>query len=232
MTNSFWIPRLSLRDYCRNLPIINLKIIRVKDNLDRSVSVPFINIVAIAIALAMDAFAVSIAAGVTLKNVSFRQGFRLSWHFGLFQAMMPIIGWGAGLSIRTFIESYDHWIAFGLLVFVGGNMIREAFEYDRKKRKKEKKDPTKGLTLIVLSVATSIDALAVGLSISVLKISIWTPAVIIGVVACGFTIAGLHIGKRIGSAARVSRNADLMGGLVLIGIGLKILHEHGVLDLL
>jgi len=188
-----------------------------------------VNIIAIAVALAMDAFAVSIAAGVTLKDVSFRQTFRLSWHFGLFQAIMPVIGWSAGLSIRTYIESYDHWVAFGLLAFVGGKMIREAFEYDHKNDKKQKKDPTKGLTLIVLSVATSIDALAVGFSISVLNISIWTPALIIGIIAGMFTIGGLQIGKRIGSAARLSRNAGLIGGIVLLCIGLKILHEHGAI---
>ncbi|MCK5195152.1 MAG: manganese efflux pump, partial [Desulfobulbaceae bacterium] len=104
----------------------------------------------------MDAFAVSIATGVSLKDVSFRQTFRLSWHFGLFQAMMPVIGWSAGLSIRAYIEGYDHWVAFVLLAFVGINMIREAFQHD--KGEEQKKDPTKGVTLVILSVATSIDA--------------------------------------------------------------------------
>jgi len=191
------------------------------------VLVQLVNIIAIAVALAMDAFAVSIAAGVTLQDVGFRRTFRLSWHFGLFQAMMPVIGWSAGLSIRIYIESYDHWVAFGLLTFVGVNMIREALKHDSDKEKK--KDPTRGLTLVILSVATSIDALAVGLSIAVLNISIWTPALIIGLVAGMFTIVGLQIGKRIGSAARLSRYADIIGGIVLLAIGLKILHEHGAL---
>ncbi len=189
-----------------------------------------VNISAIAVALAMDAFAVSIATGVSLKDVSFRQTFRLSWHFGLFQAMMPVIGWGAGLSIRVYIERYDHWVAFVLLAFVGINMIREAFRHD--KGEEQKKDPTKGVTLVILSVATSVDALAVGLSISILNVSIWTPALIIGIVAGIFTIVGLQIGKKIGSATRLSRYAGAIGGIVLLAIGFKILHEHGALSLL
>lgn len=188
----------------------------------------FIKILAIAVALAMDAFAVSIATGVSLKNVNSRQLFRLSWHFGLFQALMPIIGWGAGLSIRSHIEHYDHWIAFGLLAFVGVHMIKEAFQDD--KAEKPIKDYTKGMTLVMLSVATSIDALAVGFSLSLLKISIWMPAMIIGIVAGTFTLIGMRIGERIGDAKRLSLYAETIGGIVLIGIGLNILYEHGALS--
>lgn len=175
----------------------------------------------------MDAFAVSIATGVVLKDVSFRQTFRLSWHFGLFQAMMPVFGWAAGLSVRAYIEQYDHWVAFGLLAFVGGNMIRAAFQNDE--NNKELKDPTRGMTLVMLSVATSIDALAVGLSLSILNVSIWTPALVIGLVAGTFTIIGLQIGKRIGSLTRLRHYVEAMGGIVLMVIGIKILHEHGAL---
>jgi len=181
----------------------------------------------IAVALAMDAFAVAIAAGVSLKQVDFRQFFRLSWHFGLFQALMPVIGWAAGLTVREYIERFDHWIAFGLLAFVGGNMIREAFSDDTAPT--AKKDPTRGMLLVMLSVATSIDALAVGLSIALLDIAIWTPAVIIGIVAGSFTVIGLVIGQKVGSVGRLERYAELIGGMVLVGIGLKILHEHGAL---
>ncbi len=188
----------------------------------------FIRILAIAVALAMDAFAVSIATGVNLKNVNSRQMFRLSWHFGLFQALMPIIGWSAGLSIRSHIEHYDHWIAFGLLAFVGAHMIKEAFQDG--KAEKPIKDYTKGMTLVMLSVATSIDALAVGFSLSLLKISIWMPALIIGIVAGTFTLIGMRIGERIGAANRLSLYAETIGGVVLIGIGLNILHEHGALS--
>ena len=189
-----------------------------------------LNIIAIAVALAMDAFAVAIATGVRLKRVSLRQFFRLAWHFGLFQAMMPIIGWSAGLTVRGSIERYDHWIAFGLLSFVGINMIREAFKLEEDARKK--RDPTRGLTLVMLSVATSIDALAVGLTISMLKVAIWFPALVIGLVAGAFTVVGLHLGKSVGSAERLSPVAEVLGGLVLLGIGVNILVEHQALAFL
>lgn len=190
----------------------------------------FLNIMAIAIALAMDAFAVAIATGVRLKRVSLRQFFRLSWHFGLFQAMMPVVGWAAGLTVRDRIERYDHWVAFGLLTFVGVNMIREAFRLEEDAR--EKHDPTRGLTLVMLSVATSIDALAVGLTIAMLQVGIWLPALVIGLVAGGFTLLGLHLGKAVGSAERLSPLAGVIGGMVLIGIGVKILAEHRALAFL
>ena len=190
----------------------------------------FIKILAIAVALAMDAFAVSIATGVNLKNVDSRQMFRLSWHFGLFQALMPIIGWSAGLSIRHYIEHYAHWIAFGLLAFVGVHMIKEAVQDG--KSEKPIKDYTKGMTLVMLSVATSIDALAVGFGLSMLKISIWIPALIIGIVAGAFTLIGMRIGERISAAERLSLYAESIGGIVLIFIGLNILYEHGVFSTL
>lgn len=189
---------------------------------------PLINITAIAVALAMDAFAVAIAAGISLKQISFRQNFRLAWHFGLFQAMMPVIGWSAGLSFRDLIVRYDHWVAFFLLVFVAQGMLREAFKDEQERS--EAKDPTRGLTMVMLSVATSLDALAVGLSLSMINISIWMPAAVIGVVACIFTTIGLHLGKRLASAARLRRWADALGGVVLIAIGLNILRGHGVFE--
>jgi putative Mn2+ efflux pump MntP len=188
----------------------------------------FLNIVAIAVALAMDAFAVAIASGVRLKRVSFRQFFRLAWHFGLFQAMMPVIGWTAGLTVRDTIERFGHWVAAGLLAYVGLNMIREAFKLEEDARRQ--KDPTRGLTLVMLSVATSIDALAVGLTISMLKISIWTPALVIGLVAGLFTVLGLYLGKSVGSAERLSPIAEVLGGVVLLGIAIKILIENQVLQ--
>ncbi len=188
-----------------------------------------INIIFIAVALAMDAFAVSIAAGVALKSVSPRQTFRLAWHFGLFQAMMPVIGWSAGLTVRSRIEAYDHWVAFALLAFVAQGMLRSAFKADTSEA--EAKDPTKGMTMVMLSVATSIDALAVGLSLSMISVSIWTPALIIGLVAGAFTTAGMHLGKVIGSMTQLSRWAELTGGIVLLAIGVNILREHGALTL-
>ena len=187
------------------------------------------NISAIAVALAMDAFAVALAAGLALKRISFRQNFRLAWHFGLFQGMMPVLGWSAGLYIRTWIENYDHWIAFGLLAFVAQGMLRGAFE--KKETQEERKDPTRGISLVVLSVATSIDALAVGFSLSMIEVSIWIPAIIIGLVAGAFTTVGMHLGKKIGAGTQLSRYAEAIGGIVLLLIGINILHEHGAFSL-
>ncbi len=185
----------------------------------------FTQLIIIALALAMDAFAVAVATGVSLKTVSPRQFFRLSWHFGLFQALMPIIGWTLGLTVRDYIERYDHWIAFVLLGYIGVNMIRESFS----DAEENHGDPTKGLTLVMLSVATSIDALAVGLSLSMLGISVWWPACVIGVVALVLTVAGLFFGKTVARARRISKYAEMIGGMVLISIGLRILWEHGAL---
>ncbi|MFO7643949.1 MAG: manganese efflux pump MntP family protein [Desulfosarcina sp.] len=189
-----------------------------------------IHTLGLAVALAMDAFAVAVAAGVTLKSVSPRQTFRLAWHFGLFQAMMPVVGWGAGLTVRSHIEAYAHWAAFALLVFVAQGMLRSAFRGE--KNEATAKDPTRGMTLVVLSVATSIDALAVGLSLSMINISIWTPALVIGLVAGAFTTAGIHLGKMIGSVAKLGRWAEMTGGVVLLAIGLNILWDHGALAFL
>lgn len=183
----------------------------------------------IAVALAMDAFAVAIATGVSLKQVSARQTFRLSWHFGLFQALMPIIGWGLGASIQDYVAAYAHWVAFIMLALVGSNMLKEAILTDEDEDEATKpKDSTKGMTMVMLSIATSIDALAVGLSMSMLQVSIVYPALIIGIVAGLFTIAGLHLGKRVARLTWLSTWAELLGGLVLWIIGLNILKEKGV----
>jgi putative Mn2+ efflux pump MntP len=174
----------------------------------------------IALALAMDAFAVALGTGVTLKRLTGRHIFRLSFHFGLFQALMPVIGWLAGQTLVQWISAWDHWIAFALLSLVGSRMIRESFQ----DREPAANDPTRGLTLVILSIATSIDALAVGFSLSLLGVSIWLPAVVIGLVAGVLTIIGMLLGDRIGT--RWGSRVEILGGLVLIVIGLKILWEH------
>lgn len=184
-------------------------------------------ILLIAVALAVDAFAVAMATGICLPKVSHRHTFRLAWHFGLFQAGMNIIGWAMGLSVRSYIERFDHWLAFGLLAFVGGRMIIEAINKEVGPPKCEK-DPTRGSNLIMLSVATSIDALAVGLSFAVLQISVWFPALIIGVVATILTAVGIHLGHFVGAASKLGKNVEIAGGFVLIAIGIKILLDHGV----
>lgn len=181
-----------------------------------------LTLLGIAVGLAMDAFAVSIGVGLNHPHVGWRTTFRLAWHFGLFQALMPIAGWLAGLSVERWIKEVDHWIAFGLLVAIGGKMIYEAVWGDQEER--AAKDPTRGASLVVLSVATSIDALAVGLSLALIGVDIWYPAVIIGVVAFGFTAVGLHLGRRFG--ALFGRRMEVLGGIILIGIGVRILVDH------
>ena len=185
-----------------------------------------VEIIAVAIALAMDAFAVSVAAGVTLRRVSGRQTFRLAWHFGLFQALMPIIGWAAGLTIQTYIEAFDHWIAFALLAIIGGRMVLAGIRDEEEQLGKG--GPTRGWTMVMLSIATSIDALAVGLSLAMLRVSVWIPALVIGLVAGAFTAGGLHLGGFVGRRLKVARFAALAGGIVLLGIGANILREHDV----
>jgi len=180
----------------------------------------------IAIALAIDAFAVALATGTSLPVVSLRHTFRLAWHFGLFQAGMTLLGWACGFTFRVMIEQVDHWLAFALLLFVGGRMIFEAMKDEEEKA--EAIDPTRGRTLVILSVATSIDALAVGLSFSLLDMSIWMPALVIGIVATVLTTVGLHLGRFIGTKSRLGERSEIVAGLVLIGIGIRILHEHGV----
>ena len=184
-----------------------------------------LSLFALACALAMDAFAVAIAVGIALKKASLRQTFRLAWHFGLFQSLMPALGWLGGGAASNLAGAYGHWIAFALLAAIGGNMIREAF-MDEEKR--VEKDATRGWPLIILSVATSIDALAAGFSMSLLKTPIVFPAVAIGLVAAGFTAAGLHLGRLVASGKRLSRYAEIIGGLALWAIAINILHEHGV----
>lgn len=185
----------------------------------------FWELLVIAVALAMDAFAVSVAAGLSLRAVSGRQTFRLAWHFGLFQALMPVIGWAAGRTVSAYLEAVDHWAAFGLLAFIGGKMIWESF---RRGGGAERADPTRGWSLVVLSLATSMDALAVGLSLSLLRVTIWWPALVIGLVCAAFTTAGLHAGRLLRASARLGTWAERAGGLVLIAIGVRILWEHGV----
>ncbi len=185
------------------------------------------NIIGFSIALAIDACTVAIAVGATLKKVNFRQVFRLSWHFGLFQALMPVLGWSAGLSLRSLIAAYDHWVAFALLAFIGGNMVKNGFS--TKSDKKVIKDPTRGVSLVLLSIATSIDALAVGFSLSILHVPIVMPALVIGIGAFLFTIAGLFLGSRVGRAMNLGRRAEIVGGVVLFGIGINILYSHNAL---
>lgn len=175
-----------------------------------------------ALALAMDAFAVSAAISASLRGCTPRQVFRLSWHFGLFQTLMPILGWFGGQAVAGLLGSVDHWLALSILGFLGGKMIYEALrgEHDAQ----SKADPTRGWSLVALSVATSIDALAVGLTLGLMGVKIWFPSLIIGLVAASMTFAGTVLGRTVG--ARLGRYAECFGGGVLIVIGLRILVQH------
>lgn len=186
---------------------------------------PPLELAALSIGLAMDAFAVAIGVGMVLEKVSKRHTFRLAFHFGLFQFLMPILGWAGGRTIASYMENYDHWIALGLLSYIGGKMLKGEADEDAESGEKAKKaDPTRGLSLIMLSVATSIDALAVGLSLSFLNIDILFPSTVIGFTAAVLTLCGLLLGRRCG--LRFGRRMEILGGLILIGIGAKIAVEH------
>ncbi len=180
-----------------------------------------ITIIFLAIGLGIDAFSVAIGIGAANTKRSWAPMLRLATAFGLFQFVMPIAGWLAGLTVVNVIGGFDHWIAFALLAYVGGKMIREGLE---KESDEEKADQTTGLPLLLLSIATSIDALAVGFSFSILKMPIVIPAAIIGIVCFLMTAIGMVFGKAL--AKIFGKKVEIFGGLVLIGIGIKILIDH------
>ncbi len=175
----------------------------------------------IALSLAMDAFAVSTACGVQIGVVRYRQVLRVALAFGFFQFIMPVIGWLAGSVLSSWLLAVDHWVAFGLLALIGARMMWESFRHNPSA---PAKDPTRGWNLLVLAVATSIDALAVGISFAFLGTSIWFPSLVIGIVAAVLSAIGALFGCRLGH--RFGVWAERAGGLVLIGIGVRILVEH------
>ncbi len=174
----------------------------------------------IALSMAMDAFAVSLGSGVKIGPGP-RPVFRIAFHFGLFQALLPIIGWLFGNTIEPYVRGFDHWVAFGLLAFVGIRMIRSGLS---KGEEENPKDPSRGWTMVMLSIAVSIDALAVGLSLGVIGVTIWTPAIVIGLVTGILSVLGLRVGNGVGK--RYGKPVEVLGGLVLIGIGVRILMSH------
>jgi len=181
----------------------------------------FLEIILLALVLASDAFAISISAGSTGATTEPRAMLRLSFHFGLFQFLMPILGWLAGLSIERYIQSFDHWIAFGLLLWVAVHMIRSA---QTGNERAVQQDPSRGMMLVILSVATSLDALAIGLSLALLQVSIWYPAVVIGIVTGVVSFIGILLGRQF--SKKVGRRATVAGGVLLILIALRILLAH------
>jgi len=181
----------------------------------------FWEIFLLAVGVSMDAFAVSIGKGLSAKRASWREALTVALWFGGFQALMPLIGYYLGISFADLVTKVDHWIAFGLLLLIGGNMIREAL-------KGEDDKPVDSSfafrTMLVLAIATSIDALALGISFAFLGTNLWRSILIIGLTTAAFSAVGLLIGKKVGS--RFHAGAEILGGVILIAIGIKILVEH------
>lgn len=180
----------------------------------------FIELLLIAVGLAMDAFAVSVGKGLSLKRVFPRHAMSAGLWFGGFQALMPIIGYFLGCSFAHVVGRVDHWIAFGLLVLIGLNMIRETLTDDDEAHDSD----FSFRKMFVMAIATSIDALTIGISMAFLRVDIWTAAAVIGIVTFAFSAVGVSLGCKFG--AKVGSRAGILGGVVLIALGIKILVEH------
>lgn len=183
----------------------------------------FIELILLAIGLSMDAFAVAVCKGLNMRKVNYKHTLLIALFFGGFQAIMPLIGWVLGKQFEQYITSFDHWIAFGLLVLIGGKMIWEVFRGEDEEacvctQKFDLKE------LFILAIATSIDALAVGITFAFLQVNIWGPISLIGVTTFGLSIVGVMIGNKFGE--KYKSKAELAGGIILILIGFKILIEH------
>lgn len=180
----------------------------------------FLEILVIAIGLSMDAFAVSICKGLSVRKIEWKHVALVAMWFGSFQALMPVIGYYLGVGFTEVVSTVDHWIAFVLLSFIGGNMVKESFS----------KEPVSGnpdfsfKTMFAMAVATSIDALAVGVSFAFLRANIWISVAVIGVITAVFSSVGIFIGNAFGS--RYKSRAEFAGGVILIIMGLKILVQH------
>lgn len=181
----------------------------------------FITIILLAVALAVDAFAVSIACGMAIKDLRIKHSLIIASWFGLFQAVMPLLGWLGGVKLRGFIVQIDHWMVFGLLVFIGSKMIYEAFRIEAVENRS---DPMDTAVLFSLSIATSIDAFAAGVSFALLNIGVVTPVIIIGLITFIMSFTGVWIGDR--GSHFFEKKMEMAAGIVLIAIGLKVLISH------
>lgn len=182
-------------------------------------------LILLSVGLAMDAFAVSICKGLNMTKINYKHAGIIALFFGVFQAVMPLIGFGLGTRFAKYIESVDHWVAFGLLVFIGGQMILEAVKGEEEEDADEGGDKLDIKQLFILAIATSIDALAVGITFALLDgVSIWFSVAIIGTITFIISFVGVIIGNRFGN--KYEKKAELAGGIILVLIGLKILLEH------
>lgn len=179
-----------------------------------------LEILLIAIGLAMDAFAVSLCKGLSMKKMSWKKAFIVGLYFGVFQGLMPVIGYFLGATFESLVTKIDHWIAFGLLSVIGINMLKEAFSNDSENCN----DNVDFKTMVVLAIATSIDALAIGITFAFLQTNIMLASLVIGIVTFIISILGVKIGNKFGD--KYERKAELVGGLILILMGIKILLEH------
>jgi putative Mn2+ efflux pump MntP len=179
-------------------------------------------LIGIAVGLSMDALAVSVTNGIMIEKLRVKHAFRIAFFFGFFQALMPLIGWAAGLTFSNYLKAVDHWIAFGLLLLVGGRMIWES--WSTSKKDEAARNCLHFPTLLLLSIATSIDALAVGVTFAFLDITIGFPILVIGLITFVICFAGVILGNKLGKM--LGNKPGIIGGLVLIGIGVKILIEH------
>ena len=184
----------------------------------------FTEILLIGIGLSMDAFAVAVSKGLSMQKINYKAGLIIALFFGVFQAGMPLIGYFAAIRFERYIVAADHWVAFGLLLFIGGKAIVEAIKEIRSGETKEENFKLRYGELVVLAFATSVDALAVGISFAFLSVQIWKSVSIIGVTTFLISFAGVCIGNRFG--AKLKAKAEIAGGVILILIGLKILVEH------
>ena len=183
-------------------------------------------IIAIGIGLAMDAFAVSICKGLSMKKIDWKKAIIIALYFGIFQALMPVLGYFLGSTFSSFVQSVDHWIAFILLAIIGGNMIKDSTDDEVEKRN----DKVDVKTMLLLAIATSIDALAVGVTFAFFEVNLLLSISIIGIITFVLSLLGVIIGNKFGD--KFQNRAELAGGIVLIIIGLKILLEHlGILAL-
>lgn len=184
----------------------------------------FISLFLIGVGLSMDAFAVSVCKGLAMRKVNKKQALVIGLFFGGFQALMPLIGYLLGVRFKQYITNIDHWIAFVLLVLIGGNMIREAFGEDGEEHEEEMDAPLRIKEMFLLAIATSIDALAVGVTFAFLKYPIVESIIIIGCTTFVLSIIGVYVGNVFGN--KYEKKAQIAGGIILIGIGIKILLEH------
>lgn len=179
-----------------------------------------VEIILISIGLAMDAFAVSICKGLSMKKMNWKNAMIIAFYFGVFQAIMPAIGYFLGTTFESFVTAVDHWIAFILLSFIGGNMIKESFNSEDE----DKNDRVDFKTMIVLAIATSIDALAVGITFAFFDVNVIVAVSIIGVITFFISLLGVKVGNKFGD--KYQNKAELMGGILLVLLGIKILVEH------